>query len=38
MSFEPREFLRHMLAETEYLAVALRGVVREACEQDQTLP
>jgi uncharacterized protein with HEPN domain len=37
MSFEPREFLRHILAETDYLVTASRGVTREQLERDETL-
>ena len=37
MSFEPREFLRHILAEAEYLSGALAGVTREQFDRDATL-
>ena len=37
MSFEPREFLRHILAETEFLVAASAGVTREHFERDETL-
>jgi uncharacterized protein with HEPN domain len=37
MSFEPREFLRHILAEALYLDTALKGVSRDAFERDETL-
>lgn len=37
MSFEPREFLRHILAETDYLIGASAGVTREHFESDETL-
>ncbi len=37
MSFEPREFLRHIAAEAEYLAVAIAPVTREEFERDETL-
>ena len=37
MSFEPREFLRHMLAEAEYLVRATEGVTRERFDGDETL-
>jgi uncharacterized protein with HEPN domain len=37
MSFEPREFLRHILAETNYLLTASSGVTREQFAQDATL-
>lgn len=37
MSFEPREFLRHILAETDYLIGASAGVTREQFENDETL-
>ena len=35
MSFEPREFLRHILAETDYLIRASAGVTREQFENDE---
>lgn len=37
MSFEPREFLRHMLAEADYLATASSGLTREQYDADDTL-
>ncbi len=37
MSFEPREFLRHILAEADYLIAAGAGVTREQFEGDETL-
>ena len=37
MSFEPREYLRHILAETDYLATASAGLTREQFENDPTL-
>lgn len=37
MSFEPREFLRHIVAETDYLVTASAGVTREQFERDETL-
>jgi uncharacterized protein with HEPN domain len=37
MSFDPREFLRHMLAEAEYLARASAGVTRDQYDADETL-
>ena len=37
MSFEPREYLRHILAETDYLATASAGLTREQFQHDQTL-
>jgi uncharacterized protein with HEPN domain len=37
MSFEPREFLRHMLAEADYLATASAGVTRGQYDADETL-
>lgn len=37
MSFEPREVLRHILAETQYLTSVLGGLSRETFEQDATL-
>ena len=37
MSFEPREFLRHILAEADYLVGALEGVTRARFDGDETL-
>lgn len=37
MSFEPREFLRHVATETDYLIRASAGVTREQFENDETL-
>lgn len=37
MSFEPREFRRHILAETDYLIAASAGVSREQFDHDDTL-
>lgn len=37
MSFEPREFLRHILAEAQFLTGALAGVSRDAFDSDETL-
>src|SRR5256885_3334662 len=37
MSSKPREFLRHMLAEAEYLARASAGVTRDQYNADETL-
>ena len=37
MSFEPREFLRHILAEAEYLRAASEGLTREQYQGDPTL-
>ena len=37
MSFEPREFLRHILAESEYLTRAVAAVTREQFNSDETL-
>jgi len=37
MSFEPREFLRHILAETEYLTTIRAGLTRDALDADPTL-
>ncbi len=37
MSFEPREFLRHILAETDYLVTASHGVTREQLGRVETL-
>ena len=37
MSFEPREFLRHILAEPDYLIAASAGVSREQFDRDDTL-
>ena len=37
MSFEPREYLRHMLAEADYLVAHSRDLVPEAFHADETL-
>ncbi len=37
MSYEPREYLRHILAEAEYLVGRSRGLSPEAFEADETL-
>jgi uncharacterized protein with HEPN domain len=37
MSFEPREFLRHILAEADYLANASAGLTRQQFDNDPTL-
>lgn len=37
MSFEPREYLRHILAEADYLAAASAGLTREQFQHDPTL-
>jgi len=37
MSFEPHEFLRHILAETDYLVTAVAGVSRGQFDQNETL-
>lgn len=37
MSFEPRELLRHVLAETDSLIGAAAGVSREQFDRDDTL-
>jgi hypothetical protein len=37
MSFEPREYLRHILAEADYLIETSRGLEPEAFENDETL-
>lgn len=37
MSFEPREFLRHILAEAEYLASVSATLTREQLDEDPTL-
>ena len=37
MSFEPREFLRHMLAEADYLTKASTGITRGQYDADETL-
>ena len=37
MSFEPREYLRHILAEADYLATASAGLTREQFQHDPTL-
>jgi len=37
MSFEPREYLRHMLAEADYLLTSSRNLSREGFLADETL-
>jgi uncharacterized protein with HEPN domain len=37
MSLEPLEYLRHMLAEAEYVQVATAGLSREQFQNDATL-
>ena len=37
MSFEPREYLRHILVETDYLIGRSDGLSLEAFEADETL-
>lgn len=37
MSFEPREFLRHILAETEYLTSVGADLTRHQLETDPTI-
>ena len=37
MSFEPRDYLRHVLAEAEYLTAQSAGVTAEAFMRDETL-
>jgi uncharacterized protein with HEPN domain len=37
MSFEPREFLRHILAEADYLAGVSKGLTRAQLDTDPTL-
>ena len=37
MSYEPREFLRHILAEAEFLAEVSVGLTRARLEQDPTV-
>lgn len=37
MSFEPREYLRHILAEADYLIGHSSGLSHEAFEADETL-
>lgn len=37
MSFEPREYLRHMLAEADYLVTSSRSMSREGFLADETL-
>lgn len=37
MSFEPREYLRHMLAEASYLVAHSRDVAPDAFHADETL-
>ena len=36
MSFEPREYLRHMLAETDYIVSACEGLSVEEFRSDPT--
>jgi len=36
MSFEPLEFLRHILVESDYLLAASAQVTREQFERDET--
>lgn len=37
MSFEPREFLRHILAEADYLVGVSAGLTRAQLEEDPTI-
>ena len=37
MSFEPREYLRHILAEADYLVAHSRGLTLETFHADETL-
>ena len=37
MSFEPREYLRHILVEADYLIGCSTGLSAEALEADETL-
>jgi uncharacterized protein with HEPN domain len=37
MSFEPRDYLRHILAETEYLAEKSKGITASQFQADETL-
>lgn len=37
MSFEPREYLRHIVAEAEYLLTSSRNLSRESFLADETL-
>ena len=37
MSFEPREYLRHILAEADYLVARNRGLTLETFHADETL-
>ena len=37
MSFEPREYLRHTLAEADYLIGRSRGLAAETFQADDTL-
>ena len=37
MSFEPREYLRHIVAEADYLIGCSSGLTAEAFEADETL-
>ena len=38
MSFEPREYLRHILAEVDYLVTHSRDLAPETFHADETLP
>jgi hypothetical protein len=37
MSFEPRDYLRHILAETDYLIAQTAGLTEEQFFADETL-
>lgn len=37
MSYEPREYLRHILAEVEYLSEIKSSLTRSQLEEDQTI-
>ena len=37
MSFEPRDYLRHMLVEAEYLSARSAGLTYQAFSADETL-
>ena len=37
MSFEPRDYLRHILAEADYLVDRSRDLTRESLRDDETL-
>ncbi len=37
MSYEPREFLRHILAEADYLGTVTEGLTRDRLEDEPTI-